>query len=144
MFVCPKIRWVHLHAGTLRMDLNLVEFCCITGMFLTLWRSSLQKEREALRAHTRDVKNLDNVFAQPRQARPVFITSYEIAMNDRAHFRFRFAPLPHSSICLNVLLVGVSWILFDLVGIRNCFSYEYFCSAAVSWSNVKCLFTTLS
>jgi hypothetical protein len=48
--------------------------------------SRFQKEREVLRKRLRDKKKLD-VFASPRDARPVFVTSYEIAMNDRAHFR---------------------------------------------------------
>jgi len=49
---------------------------------------SQQKERDEIRKRLREVKELDGVFAIPRVVRPVFVTSYEIAMNDRAHFRF--------------------------------------------------------
>ena len=45
-----------------------------------------QKEREVIRKRLRDVKKID-CFATPRTARPVFVTSYEIAMNDRPAFR---------------------------------------------------------
>jgi ATP-dependent DNA helicase len=46
------------------------------------------KEREDLRGlHLAEVHKIREGFNNPRTARNIFVTSYEIAMNDRVHFR---------------------------------------------------------